>query len=189
MSLGAHSKSGIINKFWAAAAVLGTVIVLVLVGIRLFQEDDSGVALGENPKDFTLNTYSGETIETNDLRGKVVLINFWSSWCTTCDDEAALLEEAWQRYQSMGTEEIAFLGVAYMDTEPAALAFLAEYGVTFPNGPDLGSAISKIYQVSNVPETYLLDREGTLRYVKIGPFMSINEIVGAIDSVMMNGLD
>ncbi len=189
MSLDTHSKSGITNKFWAVAAVLGVVVVLVLVGIRLLQGDDAKVALGEKPKDFILTPYFGERINTSELRGKVVLINFWSSWCTTCDDESVLLEEAWQRYQSMGTEEIAFLGIAYMDTEPAALAFLAEYGVTYPNGPDLGSAISKIYQVNTVPETFLLDREGTLRYVKFGPFISINEIISAVDFVLMSGSD
>lgn len=162
---------------------LGVIIVLTLIGVRLFQQDDAAVALGEKPQDFTLVTFSGEKINTTDLRGQVVLINFWSSWCTTCDDEARLLEEAWQFYNANGKDDIALLGVTYMDTEPSSLAFISEYGMTYPNGPDLQGAISEIYQVNTVPETYILDQEGILRYVKFGPFISINEIMTAIESV------
>lgn len=162
---------------------LGVIIVLTLVGIRLFQQDDAAVALGEKPKDFTLVTFSGETINTTELRDQFILINFWSSWCSTCDDEARLLEEAWQFFKANGTDDIAFLGVTYMDTEPASRAFIEEYGMTYPNGPDLQGAISGIYQVNTVPETYILDQEGILRYVKFGPFISLNEIVSAIESV------
>lgn len=169
-------------------AFLTVILILVLIGFRLFQQDHEAVALGETPKDFTLVTFSGETIHTTDLKDQVVLINFWSSWCTTCDDEARLLEEAWQFYNASGTDNIAFLGVTYMDTEPASLAFIVEYGMTYPNGPDLQGAISGIYQVNTVPETYILDQEGFLRYVKFGPFISVDEIIHAIESVKQEGL-
>lgn len=177
-----HSK---LNKFWAAAAIIGVSVVLILVGVRLFQNDVASIALGESPQEFTLTTYSGEHIDTSGFRGKVILINFWASWCTTCDEEALLLETAWQAYQADESENVAFLGVAYMDTEPASLAFLSTYGVTYPNGPDLRGEISKLYQVRAVPETYILDQEGTLRYIKFGPFASLTEIFNAIDSAIV----
>jgi cytochrome c biogenesis protein CcmG, thiol:disulfide interchange protein DsbE len=79
---------------------------------------------------------------------------------------------------------VIFLGVAYMDTEPASRAYLAEYGVTYPNGPDLRGTISKIYQVNSVPETYVLDGDGMLRYLKIGSFASLDEIISAVDAVL-----
>lgn len=183
MNSESSSKSSKANKIWIVGAFLGVIVILALVGTRLFQQDHAGVALGEKPKDFTLVTFSGETIDTSELRDQVVLINFWSSWCTTCEDEARLLEEAWQFYKANGTDDIAFLGVTYMDTEPASRAFIEEYSMTYPNGPDLQGAISGIYQVNTVPETYILDQEGNLRYVKFGPFISIDEIVIAIESV------
>ena len=108
------------NKIWVAAAFLSLAFILVLLGIRVFQNDQQAVALGDQPQDFSLSTFSGETIETQDLRGNIVLINFWASWCTTCDEEALLLEEAWQRYQANDSLPIIFLGVAYMDIEPAS---------------------------------------------------------------------
>jgi cytochrome c biogenesis protein CcmG, thiol:disulfide interchange protein DsbE len=171
-------------NLWAVAAFAGVFFILVVIGIRLVQNDSSPVELGKNPNDFSLTTYAGDVIHTADLRGKVVLVNFWASWCATCDEEAALLEQAWQVYQSDDPERVSFLGVAYMDTEPASRAYLAEYGVTYPNGPDLRGAISKIYQVNSVPETYVLDTEGTLRYFKIGSFISLDEIISAVDAVL-----
>ena len=171
-------------NFWAVAAFVGVLFVLVLIGMRLIQNDSSPIELGRNPKDFSLTTYTGDVIHTADLRGKVVLVNFWASWCATCDEEAALLEQAWQVYQTTDPEGVIFLGVAYMDTEPASRAYLAEYGVTYPNGPDLRGAISKIYQVNSVPETYVLDADGTLRYLKIGSFISIGEMISAVDAVL-----
>ena len=180
------SASGKFKKWWALAVftILGT--VLVLIGISLFRNEGDGVAMGETPKNFELITYSDETIRTSDLRGKVILINFWASWCTTCDEEARMLEEAWQFYQSQDTDEVVFLGVAYMDTETASLSFLSDYGVTYPNGPDLGGEISNIYQVNSVPETYILDPSGTLQYVKFGPFVSLEEIHAAVKSVQIS---
>jgi cytochrome c biogenesis protein CcmG, thiol:disulfide interchange protein DsbE len=171
-------------NFWAIVAFAGMLFVLVLMGIRLLQNDSSPVELGRNPNDFSLTTYGGDVIYTADLRGKVVLINFWASWCETCDEEMALLEQAWQVYRNANPEGVIFLGVAYMDTEPASRAYLAEYGVTYPNGPDLRGAISKIYQVNSVPETYILDADGALGYFKIGSFISLDEIISAIDAVL-----
>jgi len=176
-------------NIWAASAFAGVLVLLVLVGARLFQNETSPVRLGEKPEDFSLASYSGEVIDTINLRGKVVLINFWASWCATCDEEALLLEEAWQVYQTDGFDQVVFLGIAYMDTEPASWAYLAEYGVTFPNGPDLRGAISKIYQVKSVPETFILDTEGRLGYRKIGSFASLEEILAAVDSIIATGIE
>jgi len=63
-----------------------------------------------------------------------------------------------------------------VDTEPEALAYLNEYDITYPNGPDLGTQISRAYRITGVPETYLIDASGVVRGVKIGPFTSLAEI-------------
>lgn len=180
------SGSGKFKKFWALAAFISVGLILLLIGISLFQNESDGVAMGETPQNFELTTFSGETILTSDLRGKVVLINFWASWCTTCDEEALMLEEAWQFYKTKGTKDVVFLGVAYMDTETASLSFLSDYGVNYPNGPDLGGEISNIYQVNSVPETYILDQDGALQYIKFGPFVSMEQILAAIKSVQVS---
>lgn len=176
-------------NFWAVGAIIGLLVLLALMGIRLIQNDTSPMGLGQKPKDFSLMTYDGDVIHTTDLRGKVVLINFWASWCTTCDGEAALLSEAWEHYQADNSERVIFLGVAYMDTEPASRAFIEQHGTRYPNGPDLRGEISKNYQVNSVPETFILDADGTLRHLKIGAFTSLDEVLTAIDATLVLSMD
>jgi cytochrome c biogenesis protein CcmG/thiol:disulfide interchange protein DsbE len=112
----------------------------------------------------------------------VVVLNFWASWCAPCSQEAAELEEAWRNYQ-MG-DEVIFLGVDYTDTEPEALSYLAKFNITYPNGPDLRTRISQMFRITGVPETYFIDQEGKLAYVKKGPFASLAEIQAVVDGLL-----
>ena len=116
--------------------------------------------------DFTLASFDGRKVTLGELRGKVVVINFWASWCLTCRQEAAYLEETWRKYKDQG---VVFIGVDYLDTEREALAYIREYGVTYINGPDIGTRISQDYNIKGVPETYFVDQNGQLRGVHIGP--------------------
>ena len=107
------------------------------------------------------------------------MINIWASWCKPCEQEAAELQEAWESYESNG--EVVFVGADYVDTEPEARAYLKKFGITFFNGPDMGTKISQTFRIQGVPETYFIDQEGTLYYIKIGPFISVDEIKSIID--------
>jgi cytochrome c biogenesis protein CcmG/thiol:disulfide interchange protein DsbE len=173
------------KKVWIVIVLIGIVAVLFGIGVRLFQDGGDRVQLGQIPEDFVLDTYSGEIIDTANLLGKVILINFWASWCDPCEEEALLLEEAWQEL-GQASSDVIFLGVAYNDTEPASQAFLEEYGITYPNGPDLRGEISAIYNVNGVPETYILDQSGQLQYVKYGPFLTADEIRSAVEQILYN---
>ena len=77
----------------------------------------------------------------------------------------ALLEESAQRYQG----EIVFLGIDYLDTEPKARAYLERFGITYPNGPDLGGRISNDFNIKGGPETFFIGRDGTIQGLKVGP--------------------
>jgi cytochrome c biogenesis protein CcmG/thiol:disulfide interchange protein DsbE len=123
--------------------------------------------LGEGPTpDFTLSLFDGGQITLSDVRGQVVVINVWASWCPPCRDEAPVLERAWRTYRDRG---VTFVGVDYMDTEPAALAYIDEFDITYPNGPDLGSRISQDYNVQGVPETFFITPQGEIAEVFVGP--------------------
>ncbi|NLO38785.1 MAG: TlpA family protein disulfide reductase [Ruminiclostridium sp.] len=181
---GNRSEHPKVNKFWTLVILLSLIIFLGVIGVRLFKGGEEMLEIGDAPGNFALTTFSNEKIHTGDLQGKIVLVNFWASWCVTCDEEAVLLEKAWQELQKAAPGETLFLGVAYMDTEPAARSFLQEYGVTYPNGPDLRGEISDLYQVQGVPETFVLDQDGVLRNIKYGPFLSVDEILSLIQPLL-----
>jgi cytochrome c biogenesis protein CcmG/thiol:disulfide interchange protein DsbE len=135
---------------------------------------------GARVPDFSLALFSGyeysgqSEIRLSELRGKVVLINFWASWCKPCEQEAAALQGAWKYYAPGG--QVVILGVDYVDTEPAARVFMKKFGKTYPNGADAGTRISQMFRIKGVPETFILDTAGLVKYVKIGPFAGADEI-------------
>lgn len=114
---------------------------------------------------FTLTLFDGRTLTLEELRGKVVFLNFWASWCPPCRAEARMLEAAWQKYRE---QEVVFLGVNIQDEEPNARAFLQEFGITYPNGLDRGARIAIEYGVWGLPETFFIDREGRITYKHVG---------------------
>jgi cytochrome c biogenesis protein CcmG/thiol:disulfide interchange protein DsbE len=165
---------------WGVILVwIGVLGLLALVGAGLIRTQQGPVGVGSKPAPFTLRTFEGAEINTADLIGQVVVINFWASWCEPCKQEAAELEQAYQQYKDQG---VAFLGVNYVDTEPEAREYLAEFGITYPNGPDLGTRISQAFRIRGVPETYILGPQGILAEVKIGPYTSLDEITRSIEA-------
>lgn len=168
---------------------IGLLALLVLLGLGLFQAQHPIISIGSKVPDFTLNLFDkyqyGQASQANlaSLHGKVVVVNFWASWCVTCADEAPDMEAAWQFYQPGG--QVVFLGVDYTDVDSKALDFLSKYAITYPNGPDLGTRITPIFNRNiAMPETYIIDQQGILQYKQIGPFQSVAEIRSAIDPIL-----
>ena len=163
-------------------AWLGLAALLILLFLGLLKAQKGQMKVGEKAPDFTLTSFDGQTYNLEDLKGKVVLVNIWASWCKPCEQEAADLEAAWRAYQSGG--EVIFLGVAWTDTDKKSLEYLQKFDITYPNGPDLGTRIYQAYRATGVPETYIIDRNGILAYVKISPFESLAEIQQAVNAVL-----
>jgi cytochrome c biogenesis protein CcmG/thiol:disulfide interchange protein DsbE len=175
---------------WVQLTIWGVLLVLlVILSLSLFHVQHPILSTGSSVPNFTLQLfdnypYQGATqVKLSDLRGKVVVVNFWASWCVSCADEAAALQSAWDYYQP--GVQVVFLGVGYTDVESKALDYLARFEITYPNGPDLGTRITPIFNCNiAMPETYIIDRRGILRYKQIGPFQSVAEIQLAIDPLL-----
>jgi len=161
------------------AAVLLVVGLIALLGWGVVQAAtgprDSGMA-----PDFTLTAFDGRTVTLSQLRGQVVIVNFWASWCPPCREEAAYLERTWRKYEGKG---VVFIGVDWVDTQKEALAYIKEFDITYLNGPDIGTRIAQAYRIQGVPETFYVDKTGRLRGVKIGP-LSAPELDNRIDELL-----
>lgn len=155
---------------------------LVLIGKQLMNTSSGPIAIGQKVPEITLTTFDGALISSEDLAGKVVVLNFWASWCKPCEQEAAELEQAWQMYKDSG--QVVFLGVDWTDTEPEARAYLEKFNISYPNGPDLRTRLGDLFRITGVPETYFINPEGELAYVKKGPFLSLQEIQTVLDSMI-----
>ena len=170
--------------------VWGTiVVVLAFLGWGLLRRSESRPEVGAEAPNFTLQLFDGYYDEFQDgkvtladLRGRVVVINFWASWCVECRVEAAELEETWQDYRDEG---VVFIGVDFDDTEVKAIGYLEEFGITYPNGLDGRAQITdNAYHITGVPETFVVDPSGKIVLVKIGPLQP-GELRRTLDELLL----
>jgi cytochrome c biogenesis protein CcmG/thiol:disulfide interchange protein DsbE len=167
------------RRWPAVLAWTALVALLAVVGVQLVRAQQGPVGVGTRAPDFSLTTFDGQTVNLADLRGKVVLVNFWASWCIPCEEEADFLEHAHRLLQDEG---VVLIGVDYVDTEREALAFLARFNITYLNGPDTGTRISQAYRIRGVPETFVVRPDGIIDSVQIGPYPSLQAILHAVES-------
>jgi cytochrome c biogenesis protein CcmG/thiol:disulfide interchange protein DsbE len=167
-------------RIWQTVFVLILVGFVTLLALRLVQTNQSEHRADGVAPEFTFTTFEGETISLSDLRGQGVVLNFWASWCDPCRDEAALLEATWRREQDNG---IVFIGLDYLDQEPAAKAYLEEFDITYPSGPDLQSAAARRYGIKGVPETFFIDPQGNIAELVIGPIVSEARLDELLDQI------
>jgi cytochrome c biogenesis protein CcmG/thiol:disulfide interchange protein DsbE len=123
-------------------------------------------AVGDPAPDFNIGLYKDyradlpQSIKLSDLRGKVVVLNFWASWCVECRKESDSLEATWRQYRDRG---LVVLGVDYLDTESPAIQYLQQYNTSYPIGVDLQEQISHRYRITGVPETFFIEKNGVVR--------------------------
>jgi peroxiredoxin len=117
----------------------------------------------------------GETIRISDLRGQVVLVNFWATWCEPCKEETPDLQAA---HTALANEGLVIVGINLrkQETDEAAIrAFTEQYGVTYPIALDVDGEAARLFQISPIPTSYFIDPAGDIRYVRVGT-LTIDEV-------------
>src|SRR5262249_31855308 len=157
-----------VKRLWRWLIPLAAVPVLALLayGFRVSPRDIPSPLVGRPAPGFALATLEGAPLDLAAHRGKVVVVNFWASWCyPACYEEAPVLERNWRGYRERG---VVVVGVDIQDKREAALKFVGDFGLTFPIAQDLKGTVSVDYGVYGVPETFFVDRRGQIRVKHVG---------------------
>ena len=125
----------------------------------------SAIAPSTPAPDFSLHAMSGPNMRLKDQRGRVVMVNFWATWCAPCRQEMPQLNRLYEKYRSSG---FVLLGVNVDEDSSKAADVAAKLGITFPVLLDADKSVSKLYDLSTMPSTVLIDRDGRVRYVHRG---------------------
>lgn len=178
----AEEKRKVLSPFMIVILVL-VVGLLGVLGLQLINANQSQPNRGAAP-DFTLELFEemgGGQFTLSENRGKVIVINFWASWCGPCRVEAPALQQVWEAYESRG--DVLIVGVDYVDNTNDALGYINEFGITYPNGPDLGTRISDAYRIQGVPETFVVGKDGNIfQFIYAG--VSARDLANIIDRAL-----
>ena len=166
------------------ALILGTVFVVPLVVFLAlgFRSDPSlldSPLVGTSAPSFILTDLEGNTVALADFAGKPVVLNFWATWCQPCIVEHPVLMEGSRRYEG----RVAFLGVVYQDEPPLIRSFVRARGGWGPTLIDSGNKIAIAYGVYGAPETFFIDRDGTITEKYTGA-ISGRKLVQTLDALL-----
>lgn len=165
--------------------LFGLLAAVGVVGMQLYNQNQTAPNSGPAPL-FTVETFDGEVFDLAEQRGSVVVVNFWASWCAPCRDEAPELQAVYEQYRERGVE---FIGVTYLDEDDDSQAFMQEFAITYPNGPDPRSVIANRYNVTGAPETFVVDQNGEIAAAFLGPLapyssFQIEDLTAVLDELL-----
>jgi cytochrome c biogenesis protein CcmG, thiol:disulfide interchange protein DsbE len=151
---------------WLVPLSVLPVLALLAYGFRTDPRAIPSPLVGRPASAFSVTAFDGAPVTLAALGGKVVVLNFWASWCNpACYDEAPVLERAWRTYRERG---VVVIGVDMQDTPEAARDFIQRFELSFLNAPDPKGKVAVEYGVYGVPETFFVARDGTIRAKHVG---------------------
>ena len=167
------------NAKWVAAVAAALALGLLTLprfltgGSSAVAPGPDGMPAGESCKaegpanlNLTLKDMNDADYKLSELKGKVVLVNFWASWCDPCRDEAPLVERT---HKAMARRDGTVLGIDTRDASEDAAKFATEFGLTYPSLRDGSGDFSDEYSITGYPETFVLDRKGRIAAARRGP--------------------
>jgi peroxiredoxin len=139
-----------------------------------------GNKIGFTAPDFTLPTVDGREISLSDYRGRPIILNFWASWCGPCRYEVPAFKAFYERYPE---EQVVIIAVSTQDDPDSARGYSIADGLKFVIPVDPRGVVANLYNVRGLPTTFIIDENGVIKSIKIGPFLSVDEIEERLASV------
>ncbi|MBN1246042.1 MAG: cytochrome c biogenesis protein CcsA [Anaerolineae bacterium] len=136
--------------------------------------------IGQPAPDFRLALVDGGVVSLSDLSGQVAVLNFWAPWCPTCKENLPVLADVWRAYQDRG---VTVVGAAYQSEAEAVTESMHTYEITYPVGLDVGDRMARAYGITGVPETFIIDADGNLAYIHIGP-MAQDQLLSELNALV-----
>jgi len=152
-------------------AVILILLVLIAVALAVMtlkpMRGPMTAHLGTMPHNFELIDQAGNRISLSDMKGSVVFINFWATWCSSCIDELPSIERMFRSFS--GNPSLRVVTILYKDDLNRALNFMKQNGLTFPVYLNPDQSATRIFAITGIPETFIIDKNGLLRNKVIGP--------------------
>ena len=167
-----------------AAAIVWTVVSRAPSAVGAPLSSSPSPREGFLAPDFTLDTLQGEPVKLSNLHGKIVVVNFWATWCLPCRAETPALEKSYKQYNDSG---VVILGVnlTNQDSINEVESFVQEFELTYPVLLDRdGSVSNTLYQIKGLPSTFFVNRNGVIRTVVVGGPMSETFIRSKIEALL-----
>ncbi|HEX6292869.1 MAG TPA: TlpA disulfide reductase family protein [Herpetosiphonaceae bacterium] len=158
-------QAGIVQRIVRLALVAG--LLVALGGCASATTQPSAPVVGAAAPDFALPTLDNTTVRLSDLKGRVVVVNFWATWCPPCVNETPRLVQWYEQHQAAGLQVIG-VDTLYQDSREAVEAFAQEQQVSYPMLVDQQGDVSRQWQARQLPRSYVIDRDGVVRFVRIG---------------------
>lgn len=166
-----------------AVFVIPAAILLAILAIAVARTSPPPQS-GDPAPDFAAPLLDGDgTLALSDLEGRPVVLNFWASWCAPCEQEAPVLEAAYERYG----DDVAFVGVNIRDSRSDALAFASRFGAGYPDVRDEGRAIERAYGLTGQPETFFIAADGSIAEHVAGPIVDADVMMRLVGAIARRG--
>jgi peroxiredoxin len=170
------------NRIELGLKVCIGVLLVALAGVIVGSFREKIVTVGDKAPEFTITTDSGKQISRSDFGGRLLVLNFWATWCPPCVEELPSLVEFQKRLAASG---VVVLGVSVDTNEPAYRAFLQKAGVSFLTARDPAASISAEYGTFKYPETYVIGANGRVLQKHIGAMLWTDEkLIREIQSLL-----
>jgi len=172
-----------ITKILKVTLVIILLLVLTsgLVAIGCISTSTQGVEAGDRAPDFQLQNLDGQTVSLGNLQGKPVLINFWATWCSPCRSEMPYIQEIYEEWADKG---LVVLAINIGESSAKAEEFMQSYNLSFTVLLDTKQDVAQRYNISGIPTTFFIDKDGIIQDKVIGAFQNKTQIENRLSKIM-----